>query len=52
MGLELDQAKLEAFGGHALDILNKGAVAVMMSVGHNWEAGRREPATSMCSPTG
>ena len=31
---ELDQAKLEAFGGHALDILNKGAVAVMMSVGH------------------
>ena len=31
---DLDQAKLEQFGGHALDILNKGSVAVMMSVGH------------------
>ena len=31
---DLDQAKLEQFGGPALDILNKGSVAVMMSVGH------------------
>jgi 2-polyprenyl-3-methyl-5-hydroxy-6-metoxy-1,4-benzoquinol methylase len=31
---ELNQAKMEEFGGRALDILNKAAVAVMMSVGH------------------
>src|SRR5262245_52077760 len=31
---DLDQAKLEQFGGRALDILNKASVAVMMSVGH------------------
>src|SRR5207245_795207 len=31
---ELNQAKVEEFGGRALDILNKAAVAVMMSVGH------------------
>jgi SAM-dependent methyltransferase len=30
----LDQARMEAFGGQAVDILNKAAVAVMMSVGH------------------
>jgi SAM-dependent methyltransferase len=30
----LDQAKMEAFGGRALDVLNKAGVAVMMSVGH------------------
>jgi SAM-dependent methyltransferase len=30
----LNQAQLEEFGGRALDILNKGALAVMMSVGH------------------
>ena len=30
----LDQAKLEQFGGLALDILNKGGTAVMISVGH------------------
>ena len=34
MSQDLDQAKLQAFGGQALDILNKGAVAVMMSLGH------------------
>ena len=34
MSQELDQTKLESFGGLALDILNKGAIAVMMSVGH------------------
>lgn len=31
---ELDQERMEAFGGHALDILNKGSLAVMMSLGH------------------
>ena len=31
---ELNQAKMQEFGGRALDILNKAAVAVMMSVGH------------------
>lgn len=31
---QLDQARLEAFGGHAIDVLNKASVAVMMSVGH------------------
>jgi 2-polyprenyl-3-methyl-5-hydroxy-6-metoxy-1,4-benzoquinol methylase len=31
---ELNQQKMEEFGGRALDILNKAAVAVMMSVGH------------------
>ena len=31
---ELNQAKMEEFGGRALDILNKASVAVMMSVGH------------------
>ena len=30
----LDQAKMEEFGGRALDVLNKAGVAVMMSVGH------------------
>ena len=34
MSQDLDQSKLQAFGGLALDILNKGALAVMMSVGH------------------
>ncbi len=34
MSQDLDHAKLEQFGGKALDILNKGSVAVMMSVGH------------------
>ncbi len=34
MDQQLDSAKLESFGGLALDILNKGAIAVMMSVGH------------------
>jgi SAM-dependent methyltransferase len=31
---ELNHAKLEEFGGRAIDILNKASVAVMMSVGH------------------
>lgn len=31
---ELNQAKMEEFGGRALDVLNQAAVAVMMSVGH------------------
>jgi len=31
---ELNQSKMEEFGGRALDILNKASVAVMMSVGH------------------
>ena len=31
---DLNQAKMEQFGGLALDILNKAALAVMMSVGH------------------
>ena len=31
---ELNQAKMQEFGGRALDILNKASVAVMMSVGH------------------
>jgi SAM-dependent methyltransferase len=34
MDQQLNQAKMQEFGGRALDILNKGAVAVMMSVGH------------------
>jgi SAM-dependent methyltransferase len=34
MSQHVDQAKLQAFGGLALDILNKAAIAVMMSVGH------------------
>jgi SAM-dependent methyltransferase len=34
MSQDLDQSRLQAFGGLALDILNKGALAVMMSVGH------------------
>jgi SAM-dependent methyltransferase len=34
MSQDLNQEKLQAFGGQALDILNKGAVAVMMSLGH------------------
>ena len=48
---ELDQAKLEQFGGQALDILNKAAVAIMMSVGHRtglFEAmADLSPSTSM-----
>ena len=31
---DLNRAKLDAFGGQALDILNKATLAVMMSVGH------------------
>src|SRR5512145_2792997 len=31
---DLDRAKMDAFGGQALDILNKATLAVMMSVGH------------------
>ena len=34
MAPELNRAKMEAFGGQALDILNKGSLAVMMSLGH------------------
>ncbi len=30
----LNQARMEEFGGRAIDVLNKAAVAVMMSVGH------------------
>ena len=29
-----DESRAEAFAGRVLDILNDGAVAVMMSVGH------------------
>ena len=31
---DLNQAKMEEFGGRALDVLNKAGIAVMMSVGH------------------
>jgi 2-polyprenyl-3-methyl-5-hydroxy-6-metoxy-1,4-benzoquinol methylase len=31
---ELNQTRMEEFGGRALDVLNKAAVAVMISVGH------------------
>jgi hypothetical protein len=34
MSQDLDHDKLQAFGGQALDILNKGALSVMMSLGH------------------
>ena len=34
MSQDLDQDKQQAFGAQALDVLNKGAVAVMMSLGH------------------
>ena len=32
MTQQLDQAKIESFGAQTLDVLNKGAIAVMMSV--------------------
>lgn len=45
----LDQARMEEFGGRALDVLNKAAVAVMMSVGHR--TGLFETMSGLASST-
>lgn len=45
----LDHARMEEFGGRALDVLNKAAVAVMMSVGHR--TGLFETMSGLASST-